>query len=67
MNVWLEQWFSAQACYKGGIIRRQRRDIDKFSSMAQVIAEVKQRRWHVLEVGDQVVVLCNDGDMRVHC
>lgn len=67
MNAWLEQWFSAQACRKGGIIRRQRRDIDNFTSMAQVIAEVKKRNWHVLEVGDQVVVLCNDGDMRVHC
>lgn len=67
MNAWLQQWFSAQACSKGGIIRRNRRDIDRFTSMDAVIREVKKRKWHVVEIGDQVVVLCNDGDMKVHC
>lgn len=66
MNAWLQQWFSAQACSKGGIIRRSRRDIDKFTSMGEVIREVEKRKWHVVEIGDQVVVLCNEGDMRVH-
>lgn len=67
MNAWLAQWFSAQACSKGGIIRRSRWDIDKFTSLDEVVAEAKKRKWHVVEIGDQVVVLCNDGDMRVHC
>lgn len=67
MNAWLREWFSAQACSRGGIIRRNRRYVEQFTSLETVISEAKKRKWHVVEIGDQIVVLCNDGDMRVHC
>ena len=67
MNAWVQQWFSAKTCQRGGIIRRDRYYVERFTSVAEVVTEAKRRDWHVIEVGDQIVVLCNEGDLRVLC
>lgn len=67
MNGWLAQWFSAQEADRGGIIRRRRDYVEQYASMSSVVREAKKRGWHVVEVGDQIVVLCNEGDLRVLC
>jgi len=66
MDAWLAQWFSANQTDNGGVIRRKRQDVDKYSSLAAVIAEAKNRGWHVVETGGQVVVLCHTGALNLH-
>ena len=68
MNSWLRQWFDGPwQSRAGGVTRRARRDVDRMASIVEVITEARARGWHVIETGDQVVVLCHDGDVRVHC
>lgn len=67
MNAWIEQWFAANQANTGGVIRRNREDVDKYTSLDEVIAEARQNGWHVIETGDQVVVLCHTGALHIHC
>lgn len=68
MNAWMTQWFDeTQQAKCGGIIRRSIDDVDEYATVGEVVAEARSRNWHVIETGDQVVVFCHDGDMRVHC
>ncbi|EAU44039.1 dihydropyrimidine dehydrogenase [Salipiger bermudensis HTCC2601] len=32
-----------------------------------LLAEVKSRGFHLIECGNQYVIICNAGQMRVHC
>jgi hypothetical protein len=66
MNAWLQQWYTAQAS-NGGVIRRNRDDVERFASVAEVVADARERGWHVVETGGQVVIFCHDGDMRIWC
>lgn len=67
MNKWLEQVFGADAVASGNVVRRSRASIDKESSMADVIQEARTRGYHVIETGDQVVIICNTGELKIHC
>jgi len=66
-NTWLEQWFSADQANHGGIIRRDRDWVQKFSSIQEVRDEAQQRGWHMIETGNQIVLLCHQGELIIHC
>jgi hypothetical protein len=67
MNEWTRQWFAAAQANRGGVIRRSRKDIDKYSSLPAVVNEARNRGWHVIETGNQVVLLCHEGELLLHC
>lgn len=68
MNAWLTQVFTAGQAAVGGVIRRARQDIETYGGgMDPLIDHARQQQWHVIETGDQVVVLCHQGDLRIHC
>lgn len=64
---WLDQIFGAEAVAKGGIVRRAVTDVHKLCSLADLLAEVRPRGFHLIETGDQYVVVCNDGYIKLHC
>ena len=66
MSAWIDQIFGAQAA-NGGVVRRSIADVNKYASLAEVIAEAQAKGFHVIETGDQVVVLCHPGQLVVHC
>jgi hypothetical protein len=66
-SAWLEQVFDAQQAQVGGVVRRALRDVERFSSMAELVDEARRRRFHVIETGDQVVILCHEGELAIHC
>jgi hypothetical protein len=66
MNAWIEQWFGAGQATNGGVIRRNRDDIDEYASLDEVIVEASQRGWHVIETGNQIVVLCHPGTLHIY-
>lgn len=67
MNKWTRTWFRANQANSGGVVRRQRKSVDTYSDMAYVVAEARKRGWHVLETGGQVVLLCHEGELVIHC
>jgi hypothetical protein len=67
MSAWLRQVFKALAVSKGGIVRRNIGDVRKYCSVGEVKREAMSRGYHVVVSGDQVIVLCNPGNVRILC
>jgi hypothetical protein len=65
MSAWLKQLFSAGQVAKGNIVRRKKSDVERYASMADLKAEVKKRDFHLIETGDQVIVICNKGHVKI--
>jgi len=63
---WISQIFEADAASNGGVVRRSKKDVEKFSSMAELIDEAKKQGYHVIETGGQVVILCHAGEIVIH-
>lgn len=65
MSKWLDDMFSATQVERGGVIRRAKADVEKYASMEELKAYVEAEGFHAVLIGDQVVVLCNDGKLTV--
>lgn len=65
--TWLDQVFGAEQVARGGIVRRNKNDVHNLCSLADLLAEVRQRNFHLIETGDQYVVVCNSGVLTLHC
>jgi hypothetical protein len=65
MNSWLNQLFSAGQTAQGNIVRRKKSSVAKYSSMQQLENEVRRRDFHMVETGDQVIVICNSGHLQI--
>ena len=59
MNEWIEQIFEAHAVLNGGVVRRSVSDVEHYASRAALLAAVRQRAFHLIETGDQFVIVCN--------
>lgn len=59
--------FSAKTIKNGGVVRRKIANVQKYASYDYLIREVEARGFHLLETGDQYVVICNRGHFRLHC
>ncbi|MEV7828390.1 hypothetical protein [Microbacterium enclense] len=57
--------FSAQQVRGGGVVRRIIHDTNRYASLEEVLQRVDDEGWHVVQIGDQVIVLCSTGDMRI--
>lgn len=66
-DVWLLQLFSARAARKGGIVRRQVRDVERIVGRAAFETELRRRGYHAVENAGQFVIFCNNQSVRVVC
>lgn len=64
---WIEQVFAAQAVAKGGVIRRHRTWVWREIGAERFIEEVRQRGFHLVEAGEQWIVICNCAPLRRIC
>lgn len=64
---WIRSLFSAQAVTRGGIVRRSVASVEREMGRAAFEAEVRRRKFHLIEIGGQYIVLCNPGDIRLIC
>ncbi len=62
---WIDEIFSAKAVARGGVIRRDIRWIDREVGRQRFMSEVRARGFHLIESGDQWVVICHSGYFRV--
>jgi hypothetical protein len=67
MSAWVDQIFEAAQANRGGVVRRSIYDIERFASLDEIIGIARDRHFHVIETGDQVVILCNEGELKIHC
>ena len=66
-RCWQARLFGAKSVQTGGVVRRKIRDVHREIGRDALIAEVKARGFHLLECGDQYVIICNSGQLRVVC
>jgi hypothetical protein len=66
-SSWLAQIFKAGSVAKGNVVRRNINDVQKIATLADLVAEVKKRQFHMLIVGDQCIIVCNPGYLQVVC
>src|SRR5258707_5734 len=58
MNAWIDQVFNAKSARNmGGIVRRSIKSVHKHASLDDLRKEVKIRGFHMVESGDQYVIL----------
>ncbi len=65
MSAWIDQIFQAGQVAKGNIVRRQKSSVNRYASMGELKEEVKARGFHMIETGDQVIIVCNPGNIRI--
>lgn len=67
MSAWIDQIFTAAEAISEGVVRRQKSDVDGKGLFQELILEVRRRDFHLLEIGDQYVVICNTNAIITHC
>lgn len=67
MSAWIRQMFGAEQAASGGIVRRSVHDVDRIVGLDRLIEEARTRGFHVIETGDQVIVICNQEGILIHC
>ncbi len=67
MGTWVDQIFGAAQAQQGGVVRRSIDDIERFTSLEEIVRIARGRKFHVLETGDQLVILCHEGELKIHC
>lgn len=61
---WLRNVFACKAVMQGQVIRRKTRDIERYCGMDRFLAEVRERGFQAIQNRDQVVVFCNNAQLR---
>jgi hypothetical protein len=64
-DQWITHVFSAQAAAKGGVVRRQARDVERILGWDMFRTELQRRGYRAVLNGGQVVIFCNAEPVRV--
>ena len=64
-DAWLDQVFSAKAVASGGVVRRNRMWVANEIGLDRFEQAVRERRFHLIEAGPQLVVICHSGPIRI--
>ena len=62
-NSWINQIFKSKQARNGGVVRRSLASISRYASLPALKAEVARRRFHMVIIGDQAVITCNNGNL----
>lgn len=67
MSAWDRSNLKADQANTGGVVRRATHDLETYASVKELVEEARDRGFHVIETGDQIVVLCHLGEIIIHC
>lgn len=59
--------FRAASVKNGNVVRRKIANVEKYASFKYLLEEVQARGFHLVETGDQYIIICNAGQLKVHC
>lgn len=65
MSQWIENIFAAKIATEDGIVRRKKASVERYASRAELIAAAKKRNFHLIETGDQFVIVRNTGAVKI--
>jgi hypothetical protein len=63
--AWMARVFDAKIVDCGGIVRRFAASVDREIGRAAFVQQVMMRGFHLVECGDQFVVICNRGHIKI--
>lgn len=63
-EAWLLQIFSSKEAAKGGIVKRQIRDVERLVGRDTFLADMKRRGFQLVENDRHFVVFCNQRPIR---
>lgn len=49
------------------MVRRSLYDVERLGVLDEIVERAIDEGWHVIETGDQVVVLCHPGQLNILC
>lgn len=58
-QIWLNDLFTCKAVQRGEVIRRKKRDIERFAGMDLFLREIHRRGFQVFENAGQFIIICN--------
>ncbi len=64
-KTWTQRIFDSKIAKRGGLARRKISNIEKYSSRENLKSECKKRGFHIVENGDQWVIICNEGHVKI--
>ncbi len=64
---WISKIFEADQAQNEGVVRRSRDDVKKYASFQALRAEVRRRNFHMIRSGNQYVIFCHTGELRIVC
>lgn len=65
--TWVDDIFRAGQANAGGVVRRSIESVERYASIDEVMVAARDRGFHVISTGDQLVILCHPGEMSVLC
>ena len=63
-HEWIIDLFSSRSAATGGVVRRKRRDIERYVGMEEFKQELSRRGFHAIENAGQIVIFCNQEPVR---
>jgi len=57
--------FGSASAQKGGVVRRAVANVRHYGSISYLKSLVARSGFHLIRTGDQYVVLCHTGDLRI--
>ena len=68
MSAWVDIMFeSSQQAAGGGVVRRSVYDVTRQCALKEIVMRAREKNFHVLETGGQIVLLCHEGEVVIHC
>lgn len=64
-HAWISQIFCSQAARGGGTVRRKIASVIEYASIDLLRTEVMRRGFHMVESGDQFVIFCHPGELKI--
>lgn len=65
MSQWIENIFSAKIAIEQGVVRRKKTTVARYASFEKLVEAVKKRKFHMIETGDQYIIVCNSGSIKI--
>ena len=58
--------FRSDAAKAGHVVRRSVQDINKYASLQALVDETKSLGFHLIQAGDQYIVVCRNAPVVLH-
>lgn len=49
------------------MVRRSLHDVNRLGTLPEIIKRAHHKGFHVIETGGQLVLLCHEGELIIHC